>query len=653
MTDYNEIYIEMFDMLKNHRYDKFLKTLNEIDTTDIMFDINTRDEQNNYFLTYAVTLNEPTIVSNLIEKGAKIDITDKYDRSILTTAITYSYHEVLHVLLEANKNNIGISILDIKDRLFRIPLHYAIEIQNVKAVKMLLEYGSNTNSSDKDGLNSLHIAVKSRSLEICEMVVKYIGDINFRYNTGENALHMACNLQLIEIARLLIKNGINVNAQDYSHEITALHYSVLLNNKELVGLLLKDHADPNIQDIYGNTSVHYCIVENNFEVFMMLTQSIDTKNIINLNLWNIDGEIPLHLVLKKDDDSMADCLNLMIDKSNLSLQDINGNTCLHYLIKLDLWKDYVEILKKKRLDVFVININKKMPIDLIKEKDKDLFVELLVDSYLYRLVNANLLWYDEWENICSKNFDILTHEEKNVMKNIEHGGKVQSSASLEKTCRNIIKQKIIKLIKKIKDGEELQCTEKSFPMRKSIVCVKMSEGSLHTNCTFTGTTLDILIGVIFLLKKHKTACASLTKNFNQNKELCGFYKSIGIIMNSRCEFLNFEIVWVHQKLYLMEGFYDNFRKCLQNKKRFIIIPIGIEMREGSHAGYLLYDNLTQEMERFEPHGSTAPPGLFYNPDLLDEILEAKMKIIDDQIKYIRPMDYLPKVGFQMMDVSEQ
>jgi hypothetical protein len=102
---------------------------------------------------------------------------------------------------------------------------------------------------------------------------------------------------------------------------------------------------------------------------------------------------------------------------------------------------------------------------------------------------------------------------------------------------------------------------------------------------------------------------------------------------------------------LTDGFYDNFKKC-SRKKRFVIIPIGIEMSKGSHAGYIIYDNEKKEVERFEPHGSTTPPGLYYNPDLLDEILESRFKIIDENIKYIRPKDYLPKVGFQLLDITE-
>jgi hypothetical protein len=144
----------------------------------------------------------------------------------------------------------------------------------------------------------------------------------------------------------------------------------------------------------------------------------------------------------------------------------------------------------------------------------------------------------------------------------------------------------------------------------------------------------------------------VSKNYADNTDLSKFYKSIGLIMSNRSEFLNFEIVWTHLKLYIMGNFYDILNKCMSSNKRFIVIPIGIELTNGSHANYMIYDRDINEIERFEPHGSTTPPGLNYNPELLDDILEKRFKMIDDKIEYIRPKMYLPKIGFQLIDVTE-
>jgi len=283
---------------------------------------------------------------------------------------------------------------------------------------------------------------------------------------------------------------------------------------------------------------------------------------------------------------------------------------------------------------------------MVNKNEHDEFIDMVTESYITRLKNAGELWYTEWENICSKSFDDVTEKDMNIL------DKKINAINFDITCKSIIKEKIINLIEKIKTGKIINCYEKSFPTKRALLCFNINEGSPLSYCTFTGTTLDILIGLIYLLKKHQDTCATLSKNFTKNKDLCGFYKSIGIIMNNKCEFLNFEIVWVHQRLYLMDGFIEHLQKCLNSKAKFIIIPIGIEMKEGSHAGYIIYDTIKKEIERFEPHGSTTPPGLSYNPNLLDDILEARFKSVDGNIKYIRPHEYIPKIGFQLFDASE-
>ena len=76
------------------------------------------------------------------------------------------------------------------------------------------------------------------------------------------------------------------------------------------------------------------------------------------------------------------------------------------------------------------------------------------------------------------------------------------------------------------------------------------------------------------------------------------------------------------------------------------------MKDVSHANYIIYDVLNKTVERFEPHGSSTPAGLNYSPALLDEILEARFKTINDDIKYYAPSKFLPKIGFQLMDIFE-
>ena len=641
---YTEINNKLFNLLKDHKWEEFK---NYIELTEHL-DLNIRDEQNNYLLTYAILYNKPDIVKLLIKHGARIDITDNEDRSILYTAIKYDYQEIIDILLEYNRDSIGIFLFDIRDRNNLVPIHYAILFNNVIALTKLLDAGASPNTADKKGYTPLHLSVFMRSYKMCSIILKYNVDINARLLSGETALHIACNLQLIDIAILLINNKININAQDYDHEFTALHYSVNLNNKELVALLLNNNADPNIQDIVGNTVIHYAVSENNLECLsMIINKEYPESKKVNLNLWNLDGKIPLLIALEINPQNLIEYIDLLINDSNVNIQDNDGNTCLHYFCIKNLWKEYRKELIKKRLDAFIPNKKNIRPIDTINKKDINDFIELIVDSYLYRLRNANVYWYEEWENMCKKElyYNKLTDKEKDQIP-------LNSNEITDNTidiCRIIVRKKIIAIY----DDKNKKCS-KPYPLKKGYMCISLSEGQNLNVCTFTGSTLDILIGLIYLLKKHTNACSTFSKNFSENKELCKFYKSIGIIMNTRCEFLNFEIVWVLNKLYLVENFYDNFRRCIsRNDKRFVIIPIGIEMRQGNHANYILYDKVNKQVERFEPHGSSVPLGLNYNGPLLDDVLEIRFKEIDNEIKYIRPKDYLPKIGFQLLDIYER
>jgi len=213
-------------------------------------------------------------------------------------------------------------------------------------------------------------------------------------------------------------------------------------------------------------------------------------------------------------------------------------------------------------------------------------------------------------------------------------------------CRSIIEKYIRDIIINKKDGY-------SYPMQKRYLDIDIKKEEHVDVCTFTGITLDILIGLIYLLKKHRKSCSTLTTNFVENKDLCKYYKQLGIIVGTRCEFMNFELVWVYYKLYLSDKFYERFDKCLKHKNtRFIIIPLGIELRLGSHSNYLIYDTKTKELERFEPYGSDKPFQFDYNPTLLDSVLKNRLESKIEGLKYISPKDYLPKIGLQVFDSSE-
>ncbi|CAH6421419.1 Ankyrin repeat protein [uncultured virus] len=634
----------LFDLAKNNKWEEF----NNILKTKENLDVNLRDDSNNYLIHYAIIQNNYDSLLLLIEKGSNIDIIDQDGKSILFIPIKYNYENIIKLLITSNNKKIGISLLDLKDKLNNIPLHYAINYKNIAAINLLLEAGSNVNDSDNAGFNSLHLSILTKNINICEMILKFNIHINAKTKIGETALHLACNFQLENIVKLLVEHNIDINIQDFDHEFTALHYSINLYNNNITKFLIIKGGDPNIQDFLGNTTIHYAIIEDNYEIFMFLLTSEYTIYKLNLNLFNIDSKLPLHLLLEKNINNLFEYVKYLIKDSNLNFQDLDNNTPFHYISKNSLWKNYKELFQEKKLDVFIKNNNNLRPIDLINKIDLDDYINLICDSYLYILKNRNNIWKNDWENLCNKELftGTLTNEEIQIINKTINTKKLSPNQDI---CKQLVKKKLLQIYEKGYSNCELT----SYPVKKNKKCIELNNINNVEFCTFTGVTLDVLVGLIYLLSKHKNACSPISTNFLLNDELCNYYKTVGILTNTKCEFLNFEIVWIYYKLYFSTNFINNFKKCIDDSnKRFIIMPLGIELREGSHANYLLFDKKTKELERFEPYGAQPPYKFDYNPNLLDSLIDNKFNDIDSTIKFIRPLDYMPKIGFQYFDTIE-
>ena len=103
---------------------------------------------------------------------------------------------------------------------------------------------------------------------------------------------------------------------------------------------------------------------------------------------------------------------------------------------------------------------------------------------------------------------------------------------------------------------------------------------MNNNCFYTGSTLDIVFGLIFL-SKFQNVNFILSYPLSENNKLNEYYKKIGNYKSTKFEFNNIEILWSYHKLILIENFDSLLIDSLNKNKRFIVIPLGIELEEGS------------------------------------------------------------------------
>jgi ankyrin repeat protein len=652
---------KIFQLIKLQDWKNLKKIIN-----DNNIDYNIKDNSNTWLLEYLILFNQLEIIKLLLTKNIRLDITDENNHSILYSIIKFSYIPILKLLLEKDKEIIGKSILEIKDNEDNIPLFYAIKFFNLEAIDIILKYQNNFYSKNIEGENALHISVKTMNLEIFKIVLTKISDINIRKNNGETCLHLAIKYKSYDIIKYIIQHyidkdsNINLNLTESKYNFSCLHYIFLSLDPQLV-LIFKNNLNkfnPNIQDKSGNIFLHYFInniIQNenqlkNEDVLFMIDEIKKLK--INYNLYNVDRNMPCHILLLNLDkikNKYNIIINDFIEKSDLNIQNINGESCLFLLVKNNYWQDVKNILIKKKLDIFIIDQNKNIIFDYLDSEDFSKFSELITNSYLYILSNTdyNKKWLDYWDNRCKKNINLeeLNETEKDLIQNIQ----LDKNKSL---CFNLINDKIKNYISTFKKNKKIYDIH-SYPIHTKYPKLIDNYPDVVVP-SFSGSTIDIISGLIYLNNKY-------IKNITTSLKLVDSNSSILNCKNNICEITGFEILWKNYQFIMPANKTNELMRELTyikiNKNvRFFIIPIGIELNTNEysygHANILIFDFATMQVERFEPHGSEAPYGLDYDAHLLDNILENKIDSFKLGFQYVSPYEYLPKIGFQIKEISE-
>jgi ankyrin repeat protein len=617
--------IEIFNLIKNQEYEKIYKLIN----SNKNIDLDIRDNNYNYFINYIVNLNQYDILKLIFENQSniRIDILDIDGRTILYNCIRYNYIKILKLLLDYNKKNIGLSIIEFKDKLGYTSLHYSIIFNNFEAFKILLDYNANPYSVSNEYINAFIYCLIYIRNNMFDYLLEKEYNINFLTNNNETLLQVALTYNNIYIINKLLKYNINLNNTNNNFGLAFIHQVIINNYYEIFLKILILNININIADFYGNTILHYIFLYKRIKYLKPLFDNY--INIIKFNISNINGDCPLHILLENNLEDLIDeqILCNIIMETDLDLQNNNGITCLTLLINKNLYKD------KKIKDLLIIKPLNFFINDIIINDD---ILNILIESYYNQLINNKDKLIIEWEIWCSNNlYKKLIKVSDKIPKSLNNNNK----SSSENVCKNKIKEIIIK-------------EKRSFPKVLNFN-LNLDNGIFTNYCSYTGMPIDILFGLLLLNNDFKSIGLNLILDYplTINDTLEKYYQKINLDYPYKLDFSNIEIIWSYQKIFFPSFFDEEITKQLKISK-YIVIPIGIEISIGSHANILLWDVEQNTLERFEPNGSNYPMNLNYNPSLLDSLIESKFKLFNSDIKYIPPFNFLPHIGFQMLEILE-
>jgi ankyrin repeat protein len=154
-------------------------------------------------------------------------------------------------------------------------------VDNISAVRILLDNGADVNFRNRSGLTALHHAVVHDKLETVQELVEREADVNIKDDRGKTALYysilrknssiakfllkrsstiedgaellcQAAKLDLPECVSLILDCGVEINSLD-SRNKTALHYASTKSERG-VKVLLERGGDPNSPGKFGRVS---------------------------------------------------------------------------------------------------------------------------------------------------------------------------------------------------------------------------------------------------------------------------------------------------------------------------------------------------------------------------------------------------------------
>lgn len=235
-------------------------------------------------LIHAAKHGEREIANLLLEHGAPTDVEDVEGYTPLQQAILNGHDDVVHLLISQKAD---------VNRMHRdgfTPLIQAARNRQGLASWLLLENGSNQNERDQTGSTSLHYAVQNDDASLVWLLVLKEANVDVRNITGLTPLDLAVINNNSSLAPLLLDRGALINGQDLrTGGLTALHHAVKQGHEHVADLLLRNSADPDVQDGEGVTALMYATSQGNRPIMRKLI-----SHGASLNIQDTAGATALH-----------------------------------------------------------------------------------------------------------------------------------------------------------------------------------------------------------------------------------------------------------------------------------------------------------------------------------------------------------------------
>ena len=228
-------------------------------------------------------------------KSVNYKISEKWQQVINKTPVQFlkelaiavtKVHEKYKNYTNYNENVINMNELS--------PLHMIalLNDSNLDLFRLILEKIGSERTQEKNGWSPLHIAVMKDNLELTKLIIKsngnHVENLYQKDKHGRTPLHLAVNNRNVELCNIFLANT-GDNSPGYVGS-TPFHFAANLGNMKICKLFIEKFPLKNPADEKGITPLHNAAKEGNFDLFILIAQSIFDIN----PKTNYDGSTPLH-----------------------------------------------------------------------------------------------------------------------------------------------------------------------------------------------------------------------------------------------------------------------------------------------------------------------------------------------------------------------
>ncbi|CAL1285646.1 unnamed protein product [Larinioides sclopetarius] len=194
--------------------------------------IDCKDENEMTALHMAAMNKDRGVVKSLLKKGADI----RSPNAEKNTPLCFIIARGLSDLIPSEEKDVYWS----DDHGFTL-LHQAASAGDEKLVEYCIEHNCNINAPSKSGVTALHLAVVGKNLDIVKILLKKGAEINKKDNSGCTPLLLAAENNCAEILKILVKHDGNRPQSLSDDKIVALRQSVGIGYGDIVGILLEKY----------------------------------------------------------------------------------------------------------------------------------------------------------------------------------------------------------------------------------------------------------------------------------------------------------------------------------------------------------------------------------------------------------------------------